>query len=323
MRRVSSLAARLPADCLAILEVHLAPARTIPDLSIMVKRRPQMESVQEVLAAPHFQSFAARWAHRDDRRIVSLWLELDLYPRPRGVPVPSLCVKLRKDADHRWVLGTLLPALAGGPLGAARREIVRRCLAEIPPAGQLLYVFHLLPRGGDLRMEIYGLSPEEMVDYLARVAAPVPPAGVARAAALVAGAERTHLSFDVGPEAIRPRIGIEGSFAALPRRERRWAELLGRLESRGLCSPAQRDALLAWPGTDSFWTAPRSWPREVRWMDAFCIRYLSHLKVVWQSGRALRSKAYLAFGPHRRAAVAGPSEEKAASSRQRAAARST
>ena len=132
------------------------------------------------------------------------------------------------------------------------------------------------------------------------------PRDLAEAAGLFEGTERTHLSFDVGPEGIRPRIGIEGSFAALPGREARWQELFGRLERRGLCSPAQREALLAWPGSDSFWTAPERWPADPAWLGAFCIRYLSHLKAVWRPGRALEAKAYLAFGPYRRRRPAAP-----------------
>ena len=57
-----------------------------------------------------------------------------------------------------------------------------------------------------------------------------------------------------------PRVGMEGSFSRLPRREPRWRELLDRLVARGLCPPEKRDALLAWPGYDTFWSASGAWP---------------------------------------------------------------
>jgi hypothetical protein len=70
-----------------------------------------------------------------------------------------------------------------------------------------------------------------------------------------------------------------------------------------LCSPEKRDAVLAWPGQDSFWTAPDRWPVEAVGLGGVCVRFLSHLKVVGQPGRPPQVKAYLGFRylsrPHR------------------------
>jgi hypothetical protein len=298
--RAAELARQLPGVHLAILEVHLFPQAAVPDLSILVKERPQVAALLKILQPPHWKVLLAQWAERRDRRIPSFWLEFDLSRSGETLPMPNLCAKLRETADRRWLIDSLLPRLQGGPLTRWQREAAERCVQELPPSAQLLYAFSLLPRGGDLRLEFYGLSPAEMPAYLESVEAPVSRADVVRAARPFTGAERTHLSLDLGPDRIRPRIGIEGSFARQPAREPRWRQLLARLAHHGLCTTAQREALLAWPGWDSFWTAPALWPRETAWTGAFCVRYLSHLKVICRPGRPLQSKAYLAFHAYRR-----------------------
>jgi hypothetical protein len=119
---------------------------------------------------------------------------------------------------------------------------------------------------------------------------------VADIAPLFDGVERLHLSFDLSPEGVLPRIGIEGSFPRLPRREPRWAALFDRLEERGSCDPRKREAALAWPGYDSIWTATKRWPIEAVGARGFCVRGLSHVKVVCQPDREPEAKVYLAFG---------------------------
>jgi hypothetical protein len=301
---VQALARQLAGE-LAILEVHLHPAREVPDFAVLVKETAQLAAVLESFPA-RLQAFLDRWGEERDPRLPSLWLEFDLPGASGVVPVPNFCAKVRETAEHRWVVAELLPRLNGGPLTSWQQEAAVRCLRAIPATAQLIYAFNLLPRGGDLRLEVFGLQPAEIVAYLARIGAPVPPDEVAGVATLFAGIERTHLSFDLGADGIRPRIGLEGSFARLTRREPRWGELLDGLGRWGLCSPEQREALLAWTGWDSFWTAPDIWPRGPAGMDAFCIRFLSHVKVAYQPGRPLEAKAYLAFGPHRRHAGREP-----------------
>jgi hypothetical protein len=159
-----------------------------------------------------------------------------------------------------------------------------------------LYVFSLLSRGGDsVRMEIFGLDPGQILDYLA-VVAPATVRRVEAVAPLFEGVERIHLSFDIGEEVL-PRIGIEGSFSRIPRREPRWAELFARLLSHGLCTPEQRDAALAWTGYDTFWTAPAEWPARAVGFRGACVRNLSHVKVVCPQNGDPQAKVYLAFGP--------------------------
>jgi hypothetical protein len=226
----------------------------------------------------------------------SVWLEFDLDQEPPDDPVPIICAKLPGDADPNWLLGTLLPALLGSSLPTRRRNRIRSCLDALPSSARLLYVFSLRARGSDaVRLEISGMEMPQMLDYLREVAPERSPE-TTRGTSLLEGAERLHLSFDVAEEVL-PRIGLAGSFSRQPSREPLWKELFTRWVEEGLCSPEKRDATLAWPGYDSFWTAPERWPVAEIGPRGVCVRALSHLKIVCCPDRGPEAKAYLVFGP--------------------------
>lgn len=280
VERLPSVTSSLPGDCLGILETRLAHGDGTVDLSVRLSEAAQARFLSES-GGP----FSA---------VRSVWLEFDLNRGAGGLPEPVACAKLPADADPLWAVDMLLPALHGEPLAGGQRDRWLSCRREIPASGRLLYAFSLRARGsGAVRMEIFGLGAEQILAYLGRVAPEALPQ-VREITPLFEEVERLHLSFDLSPEGeILPRIGIEGSFPRLPRREPRWRELFDRLEERGLCDPDKGKAALAWPGYDSFWTAPERWPVGAL---GFCVRTLSHIKVVCQPGREPEAKVYLAFG---------------------------
>jgi hypothetical protein len=296
--RLHAVASSLPGDCPGVLELRLAPGPGVVDLSLRFKEPAQARRLAERVSPPHLGDFLRRWSEPDGsfRCLHSVWLEFDLDREPQGLPIPTVCAKLLPGTEADWILDCLIPALHGKPLRDGQRQRVALCLREIPAPATLLYVFSLLSRDGDaVRLEISGLDPAGIAGYLSRVAPEALP-WLGDAATLFADVERIHLSFDIGSE-ILPRIGIEGSFSHLPRREPRWRDLFDRLVARGLCAPEKRDAVLAWPGYDSFWTAPERWPATPRPAADFCVRSLSHVKVVCRPGSEPEAKVYLMFGP--------------------------
>lgn len=288
----------LPADCLSILEVRLAPDEPEVDLSIRLVRPDQAHQLARQIPFPwpHLE-FLARWAEQEPEReqIPAIWLEFDFDQDRDRLHLPLLCAQLGSEITPLWVTNSLLPALQGRPLTIAQREHVLLCVGAVSPPARLLYAFSLLSRpGGAVRLEILGLGPAETRDYLARVAPHTLPT-LAEIAPFLEGAENRHLSFDIDEVGtIQSRIGLEGAFSRQPPREPRWAELLARWVELGLCSPEKRDAVLAWPGQDSYWNAPDRWPAEGGIGGRF-VRFLSHVKVVGQPGRRPEAKAYLGF----------------------------
>jgi hypothetical protein len=297
--RIESLARHLPGDCAGVLEARLASGSSVVDFSVRLLEASQAEDLAEHIQPSHLGDFLRLWAEPGDsfRSLSAVWLEFDLDKETQGLPVPTVCARLLPETPAEWILDCLLPALHGRLLHSAQRTCASRCLAAIPPSATLLYAFSLLSRGrGDtLRLEIAGLDSVGILDYLRTVAPDTLP-WASEGIALLAGAERLHLSFDIEHEVL-PRIGIGGSFARLPRREPGWRQLFDRLVARGLCSAEKREAALAWPGYDSFWTAPDRWPASPQAVRSRCIRSLSHVKVVCRPGREPEAKVYLMLGP--------------------------
>ncbi len=294
LHRLRRGAGLLSLDCLGIIETRLAAKESEADLSIRLPRPGQAPRITGQIQPLHLQGFLSRWAEQGWKPVPALWLEFDLDQDRPTLPPPLLCAQLAPNTDPLWLADSLLPALHGQPLGADQRALVLHCAREIPPPAHLLYAFSLLPRpGAAVRLEILGLGASEAQAYLSRVAPHVLPT-LAEIAPLLAGTENPHLSFDITSEVL-PRIGLEGAFPRQPKREPRWAAILERLVEQGLCSAEKRAAILAWPGQDSFWTAPERWPVEAVGVGGRLIRFLSHLKVVGQPGRPPLGKAYLGF----------------------------
>lgn len=296
--RLRALAAVLPGERQGTLEVRLAPGDAPVDLSLRLRTASQARGMMEWLPPSHVKDFLSRWSDGEGplAPVRSVWLEFDLDQEPPDAPFPVVCAKLPGDANPDGLLGNLLPALLGGSLPARQCHRIRSCLDALPSSARLLYVFSLRARGSDaVRLEISGMETPRILDYLREIAPERVPEA-ARAGSLLEGAKRLHLSFDVMEE-ILPRIGIAGSFSRQPPRETRWEELFSPLIQEGLCSPDKRDAVLAWPGYDSFWTAPERWPVAEIGPRGFCVRALSHLKIVCYPDREPEAKAYLVFGP--------------------------
>ncbi len=322
MARLGRAARRLPFDGLGALELRLGGAvsrRTTSavDLALHLQTPAQARALAPRIAPPRLGRFVSSWGRGEQPAARSLWLELDLDREPAVRPVPGICAGLAEGGTFGSVPGQLaehladhlLPALRARPLGSALRRRLLACVAAIPAPGRLRYAASMESRPDDaVRLVVAGLDVAALAAFLARVA----PADVARRAGelapLAAGAARTHLSFDVG-EAVGERFGIECSFPRLPAREPAWRGLLERWTAAGLVGGDEAEALLAWTGYDSAWTAAARWPAGVDSASAFCLRAVSHLKLVSVPQAPPHAKAYLLFGPWRRkgerAAAAG------------------
>jgi len=306
VERVRRAARRFPFDGLGALEIHLgqvAAAARVIDLAFHLQTPAQAHSVAPRVAPAHTGRFLSSWARAEHPEAGSLWLELDLDREPSPRPVPGICAGLARPVAPDRLADRLLPALRGRPLASPVRRQLLRSLAAIPAPGRLLYAASMESRQDDrVRLVVAGLDTGTLAAFLGRVAPAVVAGQVAGVAPLVAGAARTQLSFDVGEE-VGERIGIECSFPRLPAREPGWGVLLARWAAAELATAEETDALLAWTGYDSAWTAGARWPAGMGTSGAFCIRCLSHLKLVCLPDRPPAAKAYLLFGPQQRDAV--------------------
>jgi hypothetical protein len=297
-RRLTNAARYLPADCRGIIEVRLAPGEMAADLSVRLDQPDQALRMVAQLREPHIREFLTRWAEKEGSR-EPVWLEFDLHSDSPCLPSPLVIAALPLQVDPVELADSLLPALHGKGLSVAQKETVLLCARALPSSANIMYAFSLRSRPDEpVRLDFVRLGEEERREFLARVAPHLGPL-MEELAPHMAGTERPHLSFDIG-SVISSRVGMDGSFILQPNREPRWTELLDRLVERGLCTPEKRDGVLAWAGYDSLRTAPEQWPAESRGANNFCVRALSHIKIVGEVGRPPHAKAYLAFCHYRK-----------------------
>jgi hypothetical protein len=154
-----------------------------------------------------------------------------------------------------------------------------------------------------LRVNLKGLFPTSTLAYLGDVSWNGPEqlfTGLHEELAVVA--ERATLCLDVGLS-IKPTAALECSLPSRSRPVLWWIALLDYLIDAGVCSPAKKAMLLAWPGSTSATTCHTGWPAdliaETLWQGpnrfGLIRRSLSHVKVSLSSPTNLEAKAYLWF----------------------------
>lgn len=269
--------------------------------------------------------------------VENLWLEFDLEGRATaslqaGAVPPSIFGGLppwdqdrpqpstyRPNVDGYLAAVTAILRALGREVSEETERCLARCFAALQRHEYLFQVGLMLTRAVDtVRLCIRLRTTSRTRDYLTAVGWPGvagPGAGTNTPGqdalddllALVGPTDHTWLHLDVG-HGVQPTIGLECYFAgnAQPRREPRWAALLGVLVERGLCTRAKRDALLAYPGHAGDAAGAAPWPAELvaaeellegRRRSTF-VRTLHHLKVVLRPGGVLEAKAYLAANLH-------------------------
>jgi len=303
--RIEGLTRRLPPEALGALEIRLH-GRAGVDLSVRLLSPESCHQAASRLRRPVLHDLATTWESdpRWAQTVSALWLEIDLPLDPADDPAeraPIVCARVERFPDMvdlAWITEQLLPTLGGRRLTSHQKESALRILRGLPPTAWLLYAFDLSPRGNrEIRLELFGPARNDLVPFVHDVTGGTGTRQAEQALELLGDLDRLHLSVDIDPTGgISPRIGIDGSYRKAPSREPRWRMLFERLVAAGLCAPKTKDAVLDWPGYDSFWTAPEGWPLPGGGIGGFCVRALSHIKLVTRPDTGPEAKAYLLFG---------------------------
>ena len=285
-----------------MLEVRLGASRQLPvDFSTRLSQPTQGMALASRFAQAH-DLLVGGWVRLGHPQpIPHLWLELDdsafegsqRYHEP--LPTPLVITHFAPGTSADWLISSWLGDLFGRGQGIGSPSLVaplKRCLADLDAPGRVLYGFDLRARGGGppLRLEIVGLSPVAMAEYLARIAGDRLARPLRELVDWLGPIERPHLSFELDAEGVGPRVGLEASFRRQPDREPGWRRILDWLVAAGLCHPDQARALLVWPGSDHLRSALDRWPTGAR---GHLVRALSHVKLVLEPDREPAAKAYL------------------------------
>jgi len=280
---------------------------------VLAGLQPREELGASLLAHPVWQRlrrFARDWADPGSpfhEPVRNLWFEFDLEAPPADPPVPSVFFgteALRSGASEApaW-LARVLEGLRGDAPGPALRAALDRCVAALPSGASIFQVGMMLARPGEaVRVCVRGVAPEQRLAFLERAGWARETGALARVLAdLPPLADSVDLDLDLLPE-VGPKLGLECSFYGGDPARWGFPAFVDALVDRGLCLKEKRDGLLAWSGGVHERQRPERWPADLRRRSAALgpgtasafIRWPYHVKLVYQAGRPLEAKAYLA-----------------------------
>ena len=264
----------------------------------------------------HIRNFAAAWADPNSilkEKIQCFWLEFDMPDALSEIPIPGVFfgpAKLPQDASnndisqYEWLITTALPLLKGERLSKSIESRLKKCIKLMPENATLFQVGALLSRSANgVRLCVNRMQVTQILPYLKAIGWFDETGEFTSLIAELEGkADRFVLSFDVTDEGIGSRLGIELSFNSNQfQQEIRWRHLFDYLVEKGLCLPEKRDALLSYPGTaekEEYFSGGILKPLTSvsRNLDEIqsstIVRYINHVKIVYQPGRTLEAKAY-------------------------------
>lgn len=326
--RIKALAQYLPGAVTAFFgfECHLGDETPLADFLLAVTAT---EGGRDILtggnpvaglppllqAQPIWQrlvNFCRCWADPGSplaRQIHNLWLEFDVAAQVPDVTTPNcffgLC--LRAGEAGGWINGTALPLLRGEPLPALVEQKLLTAFEVLPEGAYVFQIGLMLARPVEaVRLCIRDIAPAQIPAYLSRLGWPGEVDHLAELITMLSQrVDRIDLDLDVGAT-ILPKIGLECYFnhQAQPKFEPRWQAFLDLLVDQGLCQPAKREGLLAYPGYIRERANAALWPPHLRPTSSFLgeryegifFKGLHHIKIVYQPEKPLEAKAYLYVG---------------------------
>ncbi len=312
---IQPLAQILPVSSLAGFECRLGANQSGVDFQV---RFPCLDQnlPERFLTAPAWQflqDFYQDWASPNSslyQEIENIGLEFDLNGQLPQVPIPCIFLKFNQetviDAQNLIKMTNRLLKFRVSPLLESN---LRRCADSLPTDATISHLGAMLSRPANaVRVNVKGISPEQLSDYLVQIGWSDPTNTFSTLTSTLSEfVDSIILSFDVG-DTVLPRIGLEcflnNQPYEEPHEEPRWQLFLDYLVEAGLCTPAKKNAFLAWPGLSQKSSVPDLWPSNISFGDrflgsrAFSIfwRRVSHIKLVYQPGVPLEAKGYLAFG---------------------------
>ena len=262
--------------------------------------------------------FGEQWADPPDplyAGIDDVWLEFDVSnPSAQQVKAPSLFFAPFHTREHRHgkipdpdeglrLLETVFFCLKGRNPGPSAALNWKKCLEILPRLPNLFQVGLMIARSDSdtLRMCILAPDSEAVKRILSHLGWPGDFSPLDDILKKISPFfDMLYLHVDVGAD-ISGKIGIECKFS-YPRDlspEPLWYPFLDFLLEEGVCLPAKRNGLLAYPGYRSI-DMDACPPPLARMADhlyplyrSFFVRIISHVKLVYRESGELEAKAYL------------------------------
>jgi hypothetical protein len=304
----------LPPFSRAMLEFRLGASQSQTDLSVFFTRR-TLDLPEKFLSHPVWQvlqDFCLEYADPASflhHRLRYIALEFDLDRQPSQIPIPCIFLAWNQgavdDARSLVEMALRLPNYLTSP---KLESNLRLCVDALPNGAKVEHIGAMLSRPGEvLRVIVGGIPPQQFSDYLLQIGWHDSTQTISTLVSTLSDlVDEIHfLSFDIG-DTIYPRVGLEFFLNKQPEHEPRWELFLERLVEMGLCTPAKKNALLAWSGLSQKADDPQLWPKNLTLGDrllgsrasSIFLRTINHIKIVYQPGIPLEAKAYVMFGHH-------------------------
>lgn len=281
---VNRIIQELPEFSDVVLECHLGGKSSRTDVSIVLNR-----SIHKLSASWHsheawhqclkLSQILSDAQHGYRKYITEVWLEFDSEGHTLTMPIPCIIVGLKPGEPIEILSEVAAQALK---IPAERiAENLQACLANMPSNADLLSVGRMWSRNANsLRVSIGNLTLSQVPELLQKNrwrGALAELDSILKQ--LSKYLENMVVSFDMNGSA-ESRIGLECYFQRANESNPVWCNFLDYLVAENLCMGHQASALLQWTGID--YEGSSSY-----------LRFITHIKIVLDSGQPLQAKVYL------------------------------
>lgn len=254
------------------------------------------------------------------QKVDRVWLEFDLVkPQLSDVSEPSFffgtvegikkeienSLPANKVSSHySWITDEALPLLLNKSLPDLVKWNLLNCFNSLPPEGRVFQVGVMLPRKEEsraVRLCISNIAIAKIPQYLSDIGWQ---GSISDLKSVLADLSRFTdficLNFTVG-NAIFPKMGFECYGSKELQIDSRWELFLDYLVDKQLCTLDKAAAILNYPGYSVAKSYQDLWPSNLTNASKFVcpnlrsmlVRYLNHIKVIYQPHKPMEAKAYL------------------------------
>ncbi|KYK33874.1 MAG: hypothetical protein AYK22_05910 [Thermoplasmatales archaeon SG8-52-3] len=259
------------------------------------------------------KNFAKSWADSEsilNDKVQCFWLEFDMPKDGIDIPIPCIFfgptklpigLNVNDYKNYEWLSKVALPMLRGQPLSKVLEINFRNTIEQMPTNATLFQIGTLLSRSTDsIRIYVNKLRPKQVIPYLNSIGWFDDTGEFTKLINDIKNmADRFVLSFDINEDGIGQKIGIELSFTTKTfQNETRWSKLLDYLVDKDLCLSEKREALQKYQGSEEDFTEINMEPLKAasgnlnKIFTSTIVRYISHVKIVYEPGDILEAKAY-------------------------------
>ncbi len=261
--------------------------------------------------------FSRSWSTSNSslkNKVQCLWIEFDMPDEMSEIPAPRVFfgpAKLPSNIKHNdpknylWLTEEAIPLLRGEEISEDVKVIISDCIKKLPKGASLFQVGASLSEEKEsIRLYINKIKPKQIIPYLIEIGWQYKTDELSDLVEeLKEFASRFVLSYDITEDGLGAKIGLELSFIENNyHKEQRWEKLLNYLVKKQLCIPEKRDALLQYQGgldqeeyTGGILKPITTASKIMNESSTKYLRYINHIKIVYEYGNEIKAKAYPAF----------------------------